>query len=288
MCFVMGPNETNQQHKEQGENAVSDNNLSSMSSKQPSHQTTAETIPSIFVRYLKATSNEEKQSVVQAYLPLFPEPVITALDDARRQFNDTMCEVKEACRMIDAVSGGLEYTRAPVELQPSEAKALLDEDTILQNFASSLATLLAERERHGSLVLSTATNAVVGAGPEEPGSSAALVAATDEGGTRQRGAWFVQPALVLTVLSFLPAQVVFMEAENVCRSWQAWLYTPEVSRFFWVGCVQREFPQQLAALVQTEGEDLFQSDWRSIAMLCVTEAEGEGEEAEEGEVQTDL
>lgn len=81
-----------------------------------------------------------------------------------------------------------------------------------------------------------------------------------------------------------------MEAESVCRSWQTWLFEPAVSRFFWVGCVQREFPQQLQALLKTEGEDLFMSDWRSLAMLCVAESDGqsgvgevEGESAEANE-----
>ncbi|KPI87983.1 hypothetical protein ABL78_2919 [Leptomonas seymouri] len=227
-----------------------------------------ETIPDVFVRYLKAASDCERQAITRAHAPMFQEPIITALNDARRQFNETLREVREACRMIDAVSGSLEYTGTPIELQPGETKLLLDEDTLLRSFANSLTTLLEARDKKGD----APPSAAAAVGPSTPSSSCAPVASP--------AAWFAQPALVLEILSYLPANEIFVEAENVCRSWQAWLFDPGVSRFFWVGCVQREFPQQLAVLLQTEGEDLFQSDWRSLAMLCVVDAEGEGDKTE--------
>ncbi|KPA82495.1 hypothetical protein ABB37_03549 [Leptomonas pyrrhocoris] len=233
----------------------------------------SETIPDIFARYLKATSDEERQAIVQAHPPLFAGPVIPALQEARRHFSDTLREVKEACRMIDAVSGSLEYTGTPVELQPREAQLLLDEDTLLHSFSTSLASLLDAREKQGTVLPSVAAEATMSgttAGSSAPASSCAWGAAS--------GLWFTQPAIVLEVLSFLPTEVVLVEAENVCRRWRTWLFEPDVSRFFWVGCVQREFPRQLALLLQTEGEDLFRSDWRSLAMLCVAEEEDKGGE----------
>lgn len=244
----------------------------------PANPESPETIPDIFVSYLRATGDADRRSVVQAHPSLFPEPVVEALNDAHREFRDTMREVKEACRMIDAVSGSLEYTGASMELQPGEARTLLDEETLFHNFATSLAALLEAREKQGTVLrcasAATATTSSTAGAAAVP---SAVVSLSHEAGgdASQRGPWFAQPALVLSVLSFLPAGEVFMEAENVCRSWQTWLFEPQVSRFFWVGCVQREFPRQLAILLQTEGEDLFQSDWRSLAMLCVTEAEAE-------------
>ncbi|KAK7195893.1 hypothetical protein NESM_000522000 [Novymonas esmeraldas] len=231
-------------------------------------------IPAYFVQYLKAVDAAEQRAVVEAHPLLFTEDIVLALKDARAQINETMREVREACRMIDAVSGSLEYTGARVELQPSESKALLDEDTILHNFALSLARLLTARERAAPAVPSTTPPPPTDRGP------AAIASGAGAPPLGTGTAWFSQPSLVLAVLSFLPAEEILMTAETVCRAWQTWLFLPDVSRFFWVGCVQREFPQQLAALLQTAGDDLYQSDWRSLAMLCVTEAAEASEDEE--------
>lgn len=234
-------------------------------------------IPSIFVRYLKATGAAERQAVARAHPLLFTDDIVAALADARAQINATLWEVQEACRMIDAVSGSLEFTGAKVELQPGESKALLDEDTILHNFATSLGGLLTAREKAGTAMPST-TLPVMSA-PTSSGPCAAPASAVLDTAAAQQQ-WFTQPALVLAILAFLPAEEVFLQAENVCRAWQTWLFVPDVSRFFWVGCVQLQFPEQLQTLLKTAGDDLFQSDWRSLAMLCVAEAEGD-DEAEE-------
>ncbi|TPP40271.1 hypothetical protein CGC21_27125 [Leishmania donovani] len=231
-------------------------------------------IPELFVQYLKAKDFREQLAIVHAHPALFTDDVVAALKDARAQINETFVEVKEAFRIIDAVSGSLQYTGTSVQLQQSEVKEVLNEEAILKNFAASLAGLLRAGETAGPAAPSTISSL----------STACRVSSSLGAGQSQSpGAWFTQPSLVFSVLAFLPAEEIFMAAENVCRAWQTWLFLPDMSRFFWVGCVQREFPEQLQVALQTAGDDLYESDWRSLAMLCVTEAEqaAEAEEAEE-------
>ncbi|KAG5491812.1 hypothetical protein JIQ42_01720 [Leishmania sp. Namibia] len=230
------------------------------------------TIPELFVRFLKASTSTARQDMVRLNTSLFTDDVVAALMDAHAQINETLREVKEACRMIDAVSGSLELTGTHVELQPSESRALLDEETILQNFATSLASLLTAREN---------------AGPAVPSPTPSLSSANDASSSlvapqpNAPGAWFTQPSIVFSILSFLSVEEILTEAESVCRSWQSWLLLPDVSRFFWVGCVRREFPLQLKGLLQAAGDDLYCSDWRLLAMLCVSDAEN-AEDVERG------
>ncbi|KAG5468433.1 hypothetical protein LSCM1_02413 [Leishmania martiniquensis] len=229
-------------------------------------------VPELFVRYLKARTPAGRLDIVRLNPLLFTDDIVAALMDAHVQIQETLGEVKEACRVIDAVSGSLEFTGAHINLQPTESKALLDEDTILQNFATTLASLLTARENARPAVrsttpsLSTADHALSRTVAPQPNAA---------------GAWFTQLTIVFSVLAFLSVEEIFMEAENVCRSWQTWLFLPEVSRFFWVGCVKREFPHRLQGLLQAAGDDLYDSDWRSLAMLCVTEADS-AEETERG------
>ncbi|GET92453.1 hypothetical protein, conserved [Leishmania tarentolae] len=231
-------------------------------------------IPELLVQYLKAKDSTEQLAIARAYSVLFTDDIIETLKGVRVQINETFREVQEACRMIDAVSGSLQYTGASVKLQQSEAKELLDEDTALKNFAASLTSLLAAREKDGPAALSTLSSL------PSPGPVSSSPAALQ---SHSPGAWFTQPSLVFSVLMFLSVEEIFTTAENVCRAWRTWLFLPDMSRFFWVGCVQREFPQELQALLQNSGDDLYKSDWRSLAMVCVTEAEllAEAEEPEE-------
>ncbi|KAG5493358.1 hypothetical protein GH5_02102 [Leishmania sp. Ghana 2012 LV757] len=225
-------------------------------------------IPELFVRFLKASTSTAQLDMVRLNPSLFTDDVVATLMDAHAQINETLREVKEACRMIDAVSGSLELTGTHVELQPSESRALLDEETILQNFATSLASLLTARENAGPAVPS-ATPSLSAANH----ASSSLVAPQPNA----PGAWFTQPSIVFSILAFLSVEEILTEAESVCRSWQSWLFLPDMSRFFWVGCVQREFPLQLQGLLHAAGDDLYCSDWRSLAMLCVTDAENAGD-----------
>ncbi|KAG5468846.1 hypothetical protein CUR178_01682 [Leishmania enriettii] len=220
-------------------------------------------IPELFVRFLKASTSAARLDMVRLNPSLFTDDVVAALMDAHAQINETLREVKEACRMINAVSGSLELTGTHVELQPSESRALLDEEIILQNFATSLASLLTARENAGPAVPSATLSLSVA-----NHASSSLVTPQPNA----PGAWFTQPSIVFSILAYLSVEEILTEAENVCRSWQSWLFLPDVSRLFWVGCVQREFPLQLQAAC----DDIFCSDWRSIAMLCVTDAENAG------------
>lgn len=231
-------------------------------------------IPELFLQYLKAKDLKDQLAIVRAHPVLFTDDVVAALKDARAQMNETFVEVKETCRIIDAVSGSLQYTGTSVQLQQTVAKELLDEDAILKKFATSLAGLLRARETAGPAAPSTISSLA---------TASRVSSSLGAGKSHSPGAWFTQPSLVFSVLTFLSAEEIFMTAENVCRAWQTWLFLPDMSRFFWVGCVQREFPEQLQVLLQTAGDDLYQSDWRSLAMLCVTEGEqaAEAEEAEE-------
>ncbi|KAG5494114.1 hypothetical protein JKF63_01949 [Porcisia hertigi] len=229
-------------------------------------------ISELFARYLKANNLADQLAITRDNPLLFTDDIVAALKDARVQIDDTLREVRETCRMIDAVSGNLEYMGTGVALQPSESKALLEEDTVFNNFATHLASLLRAREKAGSAAVST-----------NPFRLSASPFSGDMAASRSNspGAWFTQPALVFNILSFLSAEEILMEAENVCSSWQMWLFQADMSRFFWVGCVQREFLPRLQPLLESVGDDLYESDWRSFAMLCVAEAE-QAKEAEGG------
>lgn len=63
--------------------------------------------------------------------------------------------------------------------------------------------------------------------------------------SRKPFVWYTVPEIVLEVLSYLPAEEILLHAEEVCTAWQFWLGVPTISRSFWLGVVQREFPELL-------------------------------------------
>lgn len=228
-------------------------------------------IPMILAQYLKCESTAEKEEYRSRYSDLFSEEVVVSLEEARADIRSTLKEVQEACRLIHAVSHSLGSLGGGTDLQPTEAAAVAADDAIILKFTTALAQLL----RNGAPppTLEAPGSSDVALLPSSPVPSAAKPSS----GTVAEP-WHQQQSIVFEVLSFLPAKFVLMVGEAVCAAWQHWLYVPEVSRAFWVGSVHREYPLYLKKLLAT-GEDLFASDWRSIAMLCVTADEEDAEEA---------
>lgn len=92
--------------------------------------------------------------------------------------------------------------------------------------------------------------------------------------------WLCRNSTVsLNVLSYLTAAELLGTCENTCGVWRSWLCDGATANPFWVGVVQREFPQQLASLLSASAAsspdtDPFDQDWRTIAMLGVCSADG--------------
>jgi hypothetical protein len=93
-------------------------------------------------------------------------------------------------------------------------------------------------------------------------------------------------AVTWSILSFLPAADVFNACENVCSTWRRLLCDGPVANSFWIGVVQREFPEQMDVLlsspVTTSGGDPWDQDWRVIAMMAVCNADGTTDEVLQG------
>lgn len=232
-------------------------------------------VSQLFVSYLALSSDNQRAALAAKHPRIFLPEVLTSLAEAQEEMHQTLSEVREVYSTIDSVADVLALSSfTPV--QPAERGAVAGDDLTAQ-FAARLEEGLsalrdaspASSARHTSAL---APIPAAAASPSVPPSS-------------RKVPWHQQAELVLEVLSYLPAKDVLLNAEDVCASWRYWLYVPEVSRFFWIGVVQREFPafmQQLLLLQANKEDKVLEQDWRSMAMLCVTEEEDNDEwEAEE-------
>jgi hypothetical protein len=87
-------------------------------------------------------------------------------------------------------------------------------------------------------------------------------------------AWYEATGVMDALFAFMPIMEILCVGENTCRGWRTYLCAGSAQPL-WIGCVQREFPQELGALVAAEGSKLFESDWRTIAMLVCSCDESE-------------
>ncbi|RNF27236.1 uncharacterized protein Tco025E_00544 [Trypanosoma conorhini] len=218
-------------------------------------------VAALLVEYLR-TPMPGRGGLVASNPRLFSPDVVAALDDAHETLLQAQRQARDACHSIDDVMGSIDLPSLP-RLTPMERCELsLTEEAMIAQFADRLSTLLAQR---GML------EAAVAGGALSVGAEGCSFAKP----------WHQQCPIVLEVLSFLPVAFTFNVAENVCRLWRAWLCVPADSRAFWTGCVQREFPESLQTLLQLQDADLYQSDWRTIAMVCCADEDDGAEVAEE-------
>lgn len=274
-----------------------------------------ETVRKLCVQYLQLSSPstiEEREHLVQQHPELFGEDtVITALNEAREEIQQTLKEVKEAYSCIEGVSARLELPSSFSGVQPGECRppALLHEERAVEEeeeccmdsgergrgggrggavehqtlerdmytlFGQQIVTYLSsipqkphqreeKEEREGRrnpssirITTTTQTGSIIPNGFSSSSSSAAAapaltpLPAARRVSTGGEGAaatttmiWYDVPELVLEILSYLPARDILLHAEEVCTAWQYWLYLPAISRSFWLGVVQREFPSLL-------------------------------------------
>ncbi|PBJ69057.1 hypothetical protein BCY84_20539 [Trypanosoma cruzi cruzi] len=217
-------------------------------------------IAALLAEYLRAPVSSRGE-LVASNPCLFAPDVVEALDDAYDMMTQVQKQTRDACRTIDDVMGNLDLPSLP-RLTPTERSELVaTEEVMIAQFVDELLLLLSQRETTLCSLKGT-------------------LSASDEACNFARP-WHQQRSVVLEILSFLPVECTFNVAENVCRLWRTWLCVPADSRAFWAGCVQREFPESMQTLIQLQEVDLYESDWRTIAMMCSTDEEKDDLMAEE-------
>ncbi|RNF08578.1 hypothetical protein TraAM80_02686 [Trypanosoma rangeli] len=205
-------------------------------------------VAALLAEYLRAPV-PSRRGMVASNSRLFTPDMVAALDEAYATLLQARSQARDAYRSIDDVMGNIDLPSLP-RLTPMERSELdLTEEAIIAQFADHLSTLLAQGAMTGAALAGEALSV---------------------GGTSCNFAkpWHKQCSIVLAILSFLPVEFTFNVAENVCKLWRTWLYVSADSQAFWTGCVQQEFPETLQALLQLQDVDLYQSDWRTIAMVC--------------------
>ncbi|KEG14256.1 hypothetical protein DQ04_00551080 [Trypanosoma grayi] len=219
-------------------------------------------VAALLARYLRVQS-PARADLVAAHQDLFTPDVVEALEGASNVLLQTQRQAKDACRSISSVMDDVDLPMA-TRLTAKELHDLdVTEETMITRFSETLAALLSEGEMPRV--------AMHGAPPS---------ACVDR--MEFYKPWHQQCPIVMEILSFLPVEYILSVAEVVCRSWQMWLCVPDVSRAFWAGCVQQEFPEMLRTLVASEGPDLYESDWRTIALVCCTQDDDDDDEDEDG------
>ncbi|EKF33630.1 hypothetical protein MOQ_002490 [Trypanosoma cruzi marinkellei] len=209
-------------------------------------------IAALLAEYLR-TPVSSRGELVASNPSLFAPDVVEALDDAYDLLAQVRKQARDACRSIDDVMENLDLPSLP-RLTPTERSELVfTEEVMIAQFVDELLLLLSQRETTFC-------------------SLKERLSASDEVCNFAKP-WHQQRSVVLEILSFLPVECTFNVAENVCRLWQTWLCVPADSRAFWTGCVQREFPENMQTLIQLQEVDLYESDWRTIAMICCTDEE---------------
>ncbi|ESL06729.1 hypothetical protein TRSC58_05594 [Trypanosoma rangeli SC58] len=213
--------------------------------------------------YLRA-SVPSRKGMVASNPRLFTPDMVAALDEAHTTLLQARSQARDAYRSVEDVMGNIDLPSLP-RLTPMERSELdLTEETMIAQFADHLSTLLAQGVMTGAALAGEALS-------------------VSDASRNFAKPWHQRCSIVLEILSFLPVEFTFNVAENVCKLWQTWLYVSADSRAFWTGCVQREFPETLQALLQLQDVDLYQSDWRTIALVCCAD-EDKGVTVEEEEM----
>lgn len=218
----------------------------------------------LFLMYLSSTSEEEQRALELHHPGVFVPEIIASLSEAREEMRETAQNVRETFGTMDAIASSLDMPHLRGSDAADVGPALENVDSFfLQEFTKSLRSL---QEQVGVRGYRGPALVPLPSGRQD----------TSDGATTGAQPWYFQGEVVLEVLSYLPANDILCHAEDVCTAWRYWLFAPEVSRAFWIGVARREFPSFVRDLVELnkDREDvLLQSDWRSLVMLCVTNAE---------------
>lgn len=248
------------------------------------------------VSYLKA-SNEQRKLMEAAMPDIFTPDVVEELSSADDLLRDSTAAARDALSCGNSVfrEVGVVRSVAPpstaaergidledVEEEGSAAGDTFDEDDLagdgLGTFEEILAQLMAKQEEATALVPREPRPAEEGCGGAEKADMGSLVSSD----ARARLGCVVLPSLLLNeVFSFLPILDVIEITEHVCNYWNRVTTASVTAQAFWIGCVHREYPSQLAALVASEGPSLFEADWRTIATVIVCNElaeDGDGED----------
>lgn len=230
-------------------------------------------VSQLFASYLALPSEAERRALAAAHPHIFVPELLDSLAEAQRELHQTLSEVRDVYSTIDSVADVLSLSSfTPVQ----NAERVAGAEDLTAEFAARFAAGLSAL-RDSSVSATRHTSALA------PIPAAALPKTLSSTSAPARVPWHQQAELVLEVLSYVPARDVLLHAEDVCEAWRYWLFVPEVSRFFWIGVVQREFPaflQQLLMLQASKEDAVLDQDWRSMAMLCVAQEEDEENENE--------
>ena len=207
---------------------------------------TARDVTALLARYLTAPP-EERAALQSSFPDVFCEEVLLEMQDAELLMQETDSSVLDVHSCFKQVVGELDLPGLPAPLVPDHV-SVPHRALFAHNFNQQLASLMAAAWRGQQMVL--------------PAS----------GGKAKK--WYEASGPIETVFSFMPIMDLLCVSENTCRAWRAFLQSEGASAF-WIGCVQREFPTELGVLVAAEGSKLFESDWRTIAMLVCSGDEGE-------------
>ena len=121
------------------------------------------------------------------------------------------------------------------------------------------------------------------------GGQLTVAKAAQRAATERAGCVLLPSSILSEIFSYLPVLDIIETAEHVCHYWNRVTTASATSQAFWIGCVHREYPSQLAALVAAEGPSLFEADWRTIAtvIVCNELACDSDEEGEDGDEDDD-
>lgn len=241
-------------------------------------------IRGLLVQYCFLPTAAARNDLLQRYPELFHGELLEALNDAREVLQSTASAYDDSERMFTSLMRQLDL--------PSESRALGPSSEAVEDYRvpsqsathgadvtrNEFATLLANLLRAAPAEESQHTN-VVGSDDALP---ATIACAPQSGGALQSSSWSRNDTLVVEVFSYLPAETLFNVCENTCQYWRVLLCDGVVANSIWIGIVQREFPKQLAKALSAQCDDpnvdVWDNDWRVIAMLAVCEEDGTMEE----------
>lgn len=218
----------------------------------------------VLLQYLQSDSETHRTELIEEHSELFTPELLASLESAEVEMRETAREVRDVNASINCLANVLEI--------PSLTLTEGDES---------------QHEQMKSLFIDFLKSMVPTAIPvaNPPPLMSSIPPVQEREGTKA-GAWYQQRNIVLPILSYLSASDILSNAEYVRSDWQYWLYHPEMSRFFWIGVVQREFSDFFRAIIEstpaaredaatlTLDERVMGEDWRTIAMLCVTQEAG--------------
>lgn len=223
-------------------------------------------------------TQSEREGIARAQPEIFQEDLLESLEEARSLMTSTGVAYDESEKLFSALMRQLDL--------PSEASAhrggdeAADRDAPLPSQVAEMGKGQNICRREFDLLL----EALLKDGPPPPaGSDEDLHARLEPqqlATSSSSSSWICRHApLTLHILSFLPAEDLLSTCEDTCSVWRKWLCDEKTTAGpFWIGVVQREFPEQLMAVLSAPSaspeSDPLDQDWRTIAMIGVCNADG--------------